>query len=119
MFLIKRLPDGSIDRFKAWFVLRAFIDDLEFIFQETYSPVIKPAMIRLALGLAVSWHWDLRQLDVNNAFLQGTLNEDVYMQQPAGFVDRDNPNHIFKFHKSFYGLKQSQCAWYMELRTFL
>lgn len=55
-------------------------------FHATFSPVIKPATIRLVLSLVVSYGWDLRQLDVSNAFLQGNLSEDVYMHQPVGFL---------------------------------
>ena len=88
-------------------------------YAKTFSPVIKAATVRLVLGQAVAQGWALRQLDVNNAFLQGKLNEDVYIAQPAGFFDRDKPHHICKLRKALYGLKQAPRAWYLELRTFL
>lgn len=88
-------------------------------FLDTYSPVIKQPTVLLILGLAVSRNWELRQLDVNNAFLQGHLTEDVYMEQPPGFVDKDKPNHLCKLHKAIYGLKQAPRVWYLELKTFL
>ena len=61
----------------------------------------------------------MRQLDVNNAFIQGHLSKDVYMAQPPRFVDRDNPTHVCKLKKAIYGLKQALRAWYLELRQFL
>ena len=60
----------------------------------TLSPVVKPTMIRIVLSIALSHGWSLHQLDVNNAFLDGTLSEEVYMTQPPGSIDKTRPNHI-------------------------
>jgi hypothetical protein len=74
-------------------------------FSETFSPIIKPAIVRVILALAVHFGWPLRQLDVSNAFLHGTLLEEVYMEQPRGFVDPLLLDHVCRLHKSLYGLK--------------
>nr|GFC71190.1 retrovirus-related Pol polyprotein from transposon TNT 1-94 [Tanacetum cinerariifolium] len=59
------------------------------------------------------------QMDVKTAFLNGNLREEVYVSQPDGFVDLDNPNHVYKLKKALYGLKQAPRAWYDMLSSFL
>ncbi|KAJ9548514.1 hypothetical protein OSB04_021057 [Centaurea solstitialis] len=88
-------------------------------FKETFSPVVKSTTIRVVLSLVITQQWSLRQLDVQNAFLHGTLNEIVYMEQPPGFVDPQRPDHVCLLHKSIYGLKQAPRAWFQRLSMAL
>ena len=88
-------------------------------YEDTFSPVVKAATIRLVLSILVSQGWSLRQLDVKNTFLHGVLEEEVYMKQPPGFESSATPNYICRLDKAIYGLKQAPRAWYSRLSSKL
>ncbi|GKF29058.1 ribonuclease H-like domain-containing protein, partial [Tanacetum coccineum] len=87
LFKHKFHADRTLSRYKARLVANGSSQQLGVDFDETFSPVIKPATIRMVLSLSVSRQWPVHQLDVKNAFLNGDLSETVYMYQPPGFVD--------------------------------
>lgn len=119
LFTTKYNPDGTEKCPKSRLVAKGYNQRPGLDYAETFSPVIKSTTIRIVLGVAVDRNWPIRQLDVNNAFLQGTLTDEVYMEQPPGFVDADRPTHVCKLRKAIYGLKQAPRAWYVELQSFL
>jgi histone deacetylase 1/2 len=119
VYRIKKHADGTVDRYKARLVAKGFKQRYGIDYEDTFSPVIKVATIRLVLSISVSRGWSLRQLDVKNAFLHGVLEEEVYMKQPPGFESSATPNYICKLDKALYGLKQAPRAWYSRLSTKL
>jgi len=112
VFKHKMNPDGTLERYKARWVVRGFNQRPGVDFGETFSPVIKPATIRTVLTLVATYGWPAHQLDVSNAFLHGNLQEQVYSQQPTGFVDPQHPDAVCLLSRSLYGLRQAPRAWF-------
>ncbi|KAL8127329.1 hypothetical protein AgCh_014300 [Apium graveolens] len=119
VFQVKIKSDGSLDRYKARLVAKGFNQKKGIDYYDTFNPVVKPCTIRMILSLPVSRKWPIHQLDVQNSFLHGNLNEEVYMRQPHGYIDQRFPDYVCKLIKSIYGLKQASRTWYRRLSSYL
>jgi hypothetical protein len=86
-------------------VSKGFIQRYDIDYEDTFNHVVKAATIRLVLSTAVSKGWSLRQLDVQNTFLYGVLEDEVYMKQPFGYKRKETPHLVCKLDKAIYGLK--------------
>ncbi|GJU97262.1 retrovirus-related pol polyprotein from transposon TNT 1-94 [Tanacetum coccineum] len=110
---------GGIPKNKARLVACGYFQEEGIDFEESFAPVARLEAIRIFLAFAAHMNMVVYQMDVKTAFLNGNLREEVYVSQPDGFVDPDNPNHVYKLKKALYGLKQAPRAWYDMLSSFL
>jgi histone deacetylase 1/2 len=100
-------------------VVRGFRQCADIDFTDTFAPTIKLGTIQTVLHLAISRAWPVHQMDVSNAFLHGHLSEQVYCQQPTGFVNAEHLDRVCLLSRSLYGLKQVPRAWYQRMAAFL
>ena len=119
VFKIKRNSDGSIQRYKSRLVAQGYTHVEGVDYNEVYSPVARFSAIRSLLAVAKANDYEIHQMDVATAFLNGTLDYEIYMEQPIGFVDPDRPDWVCKLKKSIYGLKQSARCWNTTLDEYL
>jgi hypothetical protein len=119
VFKKKLRPDGTIDKYKAKLVAKGYTQKEGEDFFDTYSPIARLTMIRVLLSLAASHGLLVHQIDVKTTFLNGELEEQIYMTQPAGFVVKGQENKVYKLVKSLYGLKQAPKQWHEKFDVAL
>ena len=119
VYSLKYNPDGSIARHKARLVARDFSQAYGLDYTETFSPVARLSSIRVLFSIVLNKAWPLHQLDVSNAFLYGDLAEQVYMEQPPGYVAQGKSTQVCLLKKAIYGLKQSPRAWFHKFSQLL
>ncbi|GJS70450.1 retrovirus-related pol polyprotein from transposon TNT 1-94 [Tanacetum coccineum] len=111
--------NGVVTRNKARLVAQGYNQQEGIDYDETYAPVARLESIRILLAYACALDFKLYQMDVKSAFLNGFINEEVYVAQPPGFIDFAKPNYVYRLKKALYGLKQAPKAWYDRLKAFL
>ncbi|BBH04777.1 BURP domain-containing protein, partial [Prunus dulcis] len=115
VFKTKLNLDGSVQKNKARLVAKGYSQKPGIDYNETFAPVARLDTIRTLIALAAQKSWKLFQLDVKSAFLNGILEEEVYIDQPEGFVVKGSESKVYKLYKALYGLKQAPRAWYSEI----
>lgn len=119
VFKIKQGPDGSVERYKARLVAKGFSQVEGVDFTETFAPVAKFSSIRAILAIAAALDLDVQQMDVKTAFLNGDLDEEIYMQQPPGTEQPGKEHLVWRLRKALYGLKQAPRMWYNKLDAMM
>ncbi|GKD29226.1 retrovirus-related pol polyprotein from transposon TNT 1-94, partial [Tanacetum coccineum] len=110
---------GGVFKNKARLVARGYHQEEGIDFEESFALVARLEAIRIFIAFAAHMNMFVYQIDVEIAFLNGILREEVYVSKPDGFVDPENPNHVYKLKKSLYDLKQAPLAWYDLLLSFI
>ena len=111
--------DGIVTRTKARLVAKGYSEEEGIDYDETYAPVARLEAIRMFLAFAAHSNFKVYQMDVKSAFLNGELEEEVYVEQPPGFEDLEFSNFVYFLFKALYGLKQAPRTWYDTLSEFL
>lgn len=111
VYKTKLNPQGKVEKYKARLVAKGYKQQLGIDYTEVFAPVARHDTIRLVLALAAQNAWPVFQLDVKSAFLHGELQEQVYVDQPPGYVQPGTDHRVYKLKKALYGLKQAPRAW--------
>ena len=119
IFKVKRGSNGEVNRYKARLVAKGFAQKYGVDYDETFAPVVRYSSIRALLAYAIQNDMILHQMDVVTAFLNGTLEENIYMQQPAGYIQPGKEKLVCKLKKSIYGLKQFPRCWNKAFKEYM
>jgi len=111
VFKVKLNSDGQVSKYKARLVAKGFLQKQGIDYNEVFAPVARIETVRLVIAIACKNEWLLYHLDVKSAFLNGPLEELVFVSQPLGFEIAGKENMVYKLHKALYGLKQAPRAW--------
>ena len=119
IYKIKHATNGSVEKYKERFVAHGFYQKEEVDYDETFSPIARYTFIRDIISLASILGWRLHQMDVKITFLNGIIEEEVYIDNAKGFVVHGKDTHVCKLKKALYGLKKAPTAWYSRIDSYL
>ena len=115
VFKIKKNSRGEVTRHNARLVAKGYSQRYGIDYEEVFTPVARFESIRVLMALAAQGRWELHHLDVKSAFLNGEIEEEIYVKQPEGFVLKGKEQCVFRLKKALYGLKQAPRVWYFKL----
>jgi hypothetical protein len=118
IYKIEHAVDGSVEKFKARFVARGFTQKEGIDYEETFAPVGRYTSIRTIIAVASVLGWKLHQMNVKTTFLNGKIEQEVFVEEPNGFVLHNKGTHVCKLWKALYGLKQARRVWYDRIDGF-
>lgn len=119
VYKIERTVEGEVSRYKARLIGKGYKQKYGINYEEVFAPIARLETIRLLIALAAHHNWKIYQLDVKSAFLNGILEEEVYVQQPEGFIKEGEESKVYHFKKALYGLKQAPRAWNARIDSYL
>jgi hypothetical protein len=119
LYKIKHVADGSIEKHQSRFVGRCFSQNEGIDYEETFALVARYTCIRTIIAFATKMKWKLHHMDVKTTFLNGVIEEEVYVEQPQGFEVEYIKAHVCRLKKDLYGLKQAPRSWYGRIDSFL
>ena len=119
VFKLKKNSNGEIARYKARLVAKGYVQKVGIDYDVVFSPVARMDIVRMLIALAALNSWFVHHLNVKSAFLNGDLEETVYVKQPEGYIQEGKEHLVLKLKKALYGLKQAPRAWNLKLDSFL
>jgi hypothetical protein len=103
VYKVKHNGDGYVIKYKSILVVKGYAQTYGINYEETYSPVAKMTTLRAIIAMATTKGWSLHEMDVKNVFFHGDLQEEMYMEQPPGYVNQTHPNLVCRLKKTLYG----------------
>lgn len=119
VYKIKCNADGKIDKHKVRLVVKGYKQQFGRDYDETYAPIARLKTVHVVIAIAAQHKWNVFQMDVKSAFLNGVLKEEVYVDQPPGYEVLSEEGKVYKLKRALYGLKQAQRAWYSRIDSYL
>jgi len=116
VFVTKRDTQGNITWYRSRLVAKGFTQTAGLDYQETFTLVARLDSLRLLLSLVATFDWEIHQIDIKSAYLNGNLEEEIYMDQPRGFEVKGAENKVCRLLKVIYGLKQAGRQWHKHLQ---
>jgi hypothetical protein len=119
IYKVKHATDGSMEKYKSHFMAKGFSQREGVDYEDIFPPVARYSSIREVISLATKKGWRVHQMDVNTAFLNGVVEEEVYVEKLKGFEVGSRETHVCRLRRALYGIKQAPQAWYSRIDNYL